>query len=1087
MAYSTCEDDIKRILTELPSENHCIDYKIEPYRPETFPEFIRDVIAFLNCAESYNEDRYIIIGVGESQNSRIKIGIDVSVSPMPDDNEFQNLIDMIRPRPAVSTGTFSFENKVYGYIHILRSNVDTTYEASRTYPSKKQKIDDDFFLPANAVHEGQAYIRLSTKKVVMNQHDRRRIESQVRKEFSYDIPSFSPTSTAVKKSSLSIDLVAALIGQWSTDSSGDKKIIEELSCVKYDEWECEFQTRVAAGDERIVFSQGVWTYQGHIEVALQNAKAYFDSHLLSFYSLFKTVILTYDSKFDLPSDQRFIRSSSLPKGEYSNGLRESIIKSFVNIAVREKEFISCTKYLISNKTHNIISEVLKEGNWKVFATLDWMFVDIAQANPNAFCSTLQEVLKHPNNEIEKLLFEQEEGIVAVGYYQGLVTALQTLTWVERYFATASNLLFSLTKLKKEIADSFILVFLPWYPQTEASTETRTGAIKHLVQEYGDECWDVVFKLMPNQTHSGTEIHPPKYIEGCFEKVVVLTGEYWTVSAYYLDLLISIARINHKRIPQIIELLDDVTPPMFKKIIDLIIEVSVILDDDNDRYIIWDKILSFSERHRAYASSEWALPEDALLQIDGVAILLSPKSEDIVDSRLFKSDQYDLIYSEEDFHRSESDLLALQTASIKRIYFERQLSGVLSFASKVGSPKTIGAVLSGLELNSDEEDMVFSQLQCSEENQVELAKGYCYSKYRVAKKAWLTAIDLSSMPPKKRILILSSITICKDVLDEIRSLPKEEKQEYWTLAPNWLEDDAKVAETIEGLIIAHRLEYALRVLTHMITENKLDSRDLAYRVLEANLDIGESRSQMWDYYIKQVFTWLQKDIDKNDLKVLVNFEWCYYRVLSNTGSAKALEYILSSSPVDFITVLGMVYRSENEIETTDLNYKISSDTSAEIALSSDQRKKIAEHGWQILFNWKWMPGIQLDGTFDKEAMITWIDSVKGLSRDKGLYNVALQTIGHVLYYAPSSDDGLFIPQIVATTLEAEENEHMRIGYSTEAYNARGVYNYDPSGKQEDEIAKLWNERAVSAESYGYIRFGKTLRDIAQGFLDQKKHY
>jgi hypothetical protein len=244
--------------------------------------------------------------------------------------------------------------------------------------------------------------------------------------------------------------------------------------------------------------------------------------------------------------------------------------------------------------------------------------------------------------------------------------------------------------------------------------------------------------------------------------------------------------------------------------------------------------------------------------------------------------------------------------------------------------------------------------------------------------------------------------------------------------------------------------------------------------------------MWDYYIKQVFTWLQKSIDKSDLTNLVNYEWCYYRVLSNAGRAKALEYILSSSPVDFVNVLGMVYRSENEIEKVDITHKISGATSGETALSLDQRKKIAEHGWHILFNWKWMPGVQLDGTFEKEALITWIDAVKGLSRERGLYNVAMQTIGHVLYYAPSSDDGLFILHIVAETLEADENEHIRIGYSTEAYNARGVYNYDPSGKQENELAKLWNERAISAESFGYVRFGKTLRDIAQGFLDQKEH-
>lgn len=508
MSYSTCEDDIRRILVELPSENHCIDYKLEPYRTETYPEFIRDVIAFLNCAESFNEDRYIVIGVGESQNSRVKIGIDVSAKPMPDDNEFQNMIDMIRPRPAVQTGTYSFEDKMFGYIHILRSNIDTTYEVSKTFPSKKQRIDSGFFLPANAVHEGQAYIRLGTKKVVMNQLDRRRIENPVRKEYTPDSTIINSTTSVLKKSALSIDLVAALIGTWNNTYEGDRQVIEQLSGLQYTDWEVEFQKRIAEGDKRISFSQGLWSYAEHSAVLILNSQAYFETHLSGFYSLLISVLKTYDREFDLPADQRLLRASNTQTGKYSKELREALILSFVNIATKWKEFTSCTKFFIKNNTYTTIKKLMTEGSWKNFTTLNWQFVNISQADPDAFFSSLQEVLKTPDNEIVKYLKEKENGIVATGYYHGLVSALQTLTWSEKYFSTSSRILFSLCLINEEIENSFIAIFLPWYPQTEASLKTRVGVIKSLVSEFGIACWDVIYKLMPHQTLTGVEISPP---------------------------------------------------------------------------------------------------------------------------------------------------------------------------------------------------------------------------------------------------------------------------------------------------------------------------------------------------------------------------------------------------------------------------------------------------------------------------------------------------------------------------------------------------------------------------------------------------
>ncbi len=1076
VAIFSCDDEVRRILDSLPCECPCIDYKQIPYINEKKFEFIIDVVALLNCEEAMGYDRYIIIGVKEENHQYKRIGLKPTMPPMQDDNELQALVDLIRPRPIVHAGTINFDDESYGYIHISSENNSRTYEVAKTFPETTHKV-----------HEGQAFIRIGTTKKVMTKEDRIRVESKVEHKYIHVSPLVENPLRKVNKSSLTIDLVAALIGTWNSQYEGDKNIIEQLSCMQYEDWEIEFQRRLACGDDNITFCENRWSYQAHVETLISNAKAYFDPHMAGFYDLLNDVFHHYDDKFDLPNNERFIISSNKPRGKYSEELRKALILTFVNIAIKEKQFTSCSKYFIKRNANDVITNLFAEATWQVFASLNWQLVNIAQADPDAFCISLQNALKKPNNAISQLLIEKEQGIIATGYYHGLVSALQTLAFCEEHFATASFLLFSLAMMNEEIKNSFVTIFLPWYPQTEASARARIGVIKQLVAEKGAACWDVIYKLMPRQTLSSMDINPPEFLECSYERKEITIDEYWYVTEQYLDQLIIISRSNPNFIVQLIDLLGDVNKSMFTKILELITELSTELQDSNKSYLIWDKLISFTQRHRRFSESDWSLPEDILKEIDHVVKLVTPRNIDEIDSRLFKKEQYDLLDSYEDYHLAEADIKEKQIASISRIYRELKITGVFDFANKVESPHIIGQVLSSLVLSPEDELKVIDQVVIGNEKLQLLAKNYCNAKYRAEKMSWLNSLEIASFSPDKRILVLSSIIICKDILDIVIKLPELEQNKYWINTSPWAEDDANTEQTIVGLVSAKRLEYALMILVRMIHDKKLDSPDLAYFVLDANLHVDENVSQTWSYYVEQVLEWLQENMENFDLEKLVHYEWCYYNVFSHEGRAKALEYKLSSSPNDFIFILALLYKSDNELlgeENTTQQTLPAIENDAEKA---GYQEKLAKHAWNVLYNWKWVPGVQIDGSFNTLAFNEWINAVKISSAEKGLLDIALQTIGHVLYYSPSSTDELFILQEIAEALEKEENEHMRIGFRTEAFNARGVYNYDPSGKQEDELAKLWIERAKIAEEQGYIRFGKTLRDIAQSFLNQKERY
>lgn len=95
---------INQILTQKLDESNSVDYKVEEYSKSNLADFLKDTIAFLNSEESYKKDKFIIFGVANKNNHIV--GLKKS---MRDDNEYQDLLDKITPRPEIISGTTIFE------------------------------------------------------------------------------------------------------------------------------------------------------------------------------------------------------------------------------------------------------------------------------------------------------------------------------------------------------------------------------------------------------------------------------------------------------------------------------------------------------------------------------------------------------------------------------------------------------------------------------------------------------------------------------------------------------------------------------------------------------------------------------------------------------------------------------------------------------------------------------------------------------------------------------------------------------------------------------------------------------------------
>lgn len=132
------------------------------YKNEALADFFKDTISFLNSEESYGENKYIIFGVNDEGNP---IGLN---KDMRDDNEYQNLLNKIKPRPEITSGQLEFEEIKIGFIFIPgkeNKNSHRIYEMNEDYCSS----------PKKHLGKGQSFIRKGSVNAPMMNEDRNKI------------------------------------------------------------------------------------------------------------------------------------------------------------------------------------------------------------------------------------------------------------------------------------------------------------------------------------------------------------------------------------------------------------------------------------------------------------------------------------------------------------------------------------------------------------------------------------------------------------------------------------------------------------------------------------------------------------------------------------------------------------------------------------------------------------------------------------------------------------------------------------------------------------------------------------------------
>ncbi|MCF0126178.1 MAG: ATP-binding protein [Clostridia bacterium] len=1064
--YKELREKILNILSDLPSESSWLDYKLSPYDKNHKAEFIKDVCAFLNCTESYGEDKFIIVGIVDK--TKYKKGI--NQNRMEDDKYYQDLCEIIQPRPHVETGEIEIDGLFFGYIYISKDNMERVYSIIKDYPEETVTLDEEKNEIRKKVYASTAYIRKGSVKYLLNEYDRRKIyeqDKEIKNISKENIITYTSTFIDDVKDVLKI---CALFGTWNEENDEEKQIISKIIGEEYNVWIKTLRKLLSQKSEYISFKNNRWKIEKKEELIERYSENYFAEDIRKFETASLKIIMELDPKFELEADKRMMSNIIGKKTLYSKEMKKSVLETLAYIKSIDGKFINCEKEIKHSQWY-IVREVLQDTNWKNLATLNENLPILAEIDEREYIKQLNEMLKNKKDEIEKLFQEKEEYITTMGYTYGLLWSLELIAWNPDYIMEVFDIFGKLGKYDSKVIETMSRILLPWYPQTRADINLRKATLEMVLREYNDIGWNLLMQLMPNkQTHS-FPTYKPKWNNIIDDGEIKVTNkELYEQYNEYIKLAIEYSKTNKDRIIKLIDELDDVSKDTFEMICNKITSKEIRDIEDKEKFYIWNELENLIARHKMHSGKDWALPKEAITQLEKVSKDIKPIKEEIYYKRLFNNNNWDLFDDNDSYEEQEKKLLIKQIDALKEL-LKSGIEKVINFAKTTKDPYRVGIALAEIKLKNSDEQTLLNLLN---EDDFLMSQGYVYRKFLNKKFDWLELINFNNISIQGRVRFLIQLPNNKLIWEKVSELLGENEDSYWKeVDVRYVESDSEYDWPLEKLLKCNRPVKALELISMAMHEKREFSNELAAKALSDAVYNQENINYIDVYHIKKIIKELQEN--NYDFSELFKIEWAYLPILDNNDEYRpiTIEKRLSEDPQIFMDIICLAFKAEKE-ETNKEN----------------DNTKLAINAYRLLNIWKLVPGINEDGFVDENKLNDWFNDMKKIAIKKDRLEISLLHLGQVLFYTNKDKDGFWIDRSVAQLLNRDDAETIRRGYSLQAFNSIGVVNVDSEGTAWLNLEKEWNEKAYKTDAK-YFRFVKTLKDIAQDFHNQaiymKEHY
>lgn len=1059
------KDKIYKILNELPDENSWLDYKEIPYEKNKRADFIIDLCGFLNSKESHGKDKFIIFGI----RNKTKETFGIKSKPMQDDEYYQQLADIIQPRPSIETGTINFKIKnneiLFGYIWIPKENNNRVYSIAKTYPEikrgQKESISDEI---KSIVYASTSYIRKGSCNYPLSEYDRREIYEMDR-ENSINITTMPPIYYNLNTSGENDKILKASIifGGWDEENENDKNVISNFIGKPYEEWILLLRTMLKDENNILEFKNNKWKIKDR-DYSIKKYAPYFFKDELDFFKTFAINILSErNPKFDLKSDKRCMANIYKKNTKYSEFLRKSVAEVLPIITSNYKEFKNC-KNDAANLPLIVVRKVLENNDWEIWASIDKLLPLLAEAAPEEFLNQLEDKLINNVETIRKMFSENEYYVSTCNYSTGLYWALELIAWESRNLIEVCMLLCKISAFDKKTIEHIANIILPWYPQTKAPIENRILAVKNILKESPDIGWELLKNLMPGKITIAMPSYKPKWnntIEENENKVI--QSDYWKQINTYIDLAITNTKTNTKKLCDLIDIIDNVPKDLFNKLINKLSSTEIKKINENRKFVIWNHLEDLIVWHKRTEKSKNSLPEEAINKLELLSSDLKPNSILIFAKRYFRKDTWHLIDDRTDYTIGEKKLHELQIKLVQDIISLGD-EKIINFSKTVEDSYIVGVCVAELKAEKQLEKQILNCLENKNANLIEFSKGYVYKQFSLKGYPWINELGISDWNKLKRMNLLLVLPCTRETFNLVEKVIEKNESDYWKKVDiRFVTNIEELNYAIEKLLGVGRPDRALWILTSMIHEDKnCDyNKELAIKCLKEMLHYQEKINNMESYDITQVISNLQEsNVSKDEL---FNIEWIYLPLLNREECRpKTIEQALANDPSVYNDILCLAYKPHS-LETNPQKVD----------------EKVAINAYRLLEQWNLVPGLE-NGIINKKKLNIWYNQMVEICTKSDRLEVALSNFGKVLFHSPKDKDGFWIDKNVAEILNMENADIIRNGFHIEAYNSLGVINYDSEGSVFESKALEYNQKAEESDKEGFYRLAKEMRKLANTY-------
>ena len=927
--------------------------------------------------------------------------------------------------------------------------------------------------------------------------------------------------------------IANLLGAWNELNEADLQIVRQFANEEdYAKWIPKLREMLQQAISPVTFMNGRWQVSDRKGMWQALGGRVFDDTLDALKQCAVTVLSEHDPRFELPPDERYAANIYGKIFKYSTGLRKGLAETLALLGTDPDALTNFSPQHPGWKPQDTatlaVREIFENADWVLWGSLNDLLPVLAEAAPNEFLDTVENALDQSPCPFDKLFSQEGAPITGSNYITGLLWALETLAWDAEHLVRVCVILGELAESdcggpwSNRPANSLTTILLPWLPQTTAPIERRKVVIKTLMNEVPDVAWNLLINLLSEQHQMSSGTRKPAWQNTIPDdwKDRVTQEDYRKQVAFYAEMAVSMASNNIDKLAELVDILDDLPVPSFDKLLEHLSSEEICKKPEDQRLKLWTKLTELASKHRRFANEEWVFSDERVSSIEDVAAKLAPKNPFYLHRRLFSHNDlalYEGTWGEPqreqklDQHRQKLDQHRQQ--AMKEILADGGMDLVLQFVESVESPWDVGCSLGAIAQVETDKRILPALLETENTKLALLTSAYVRNRQDVNGWEWVDGLDTSNWSAAQIGLFLSYLPFTKGTWHRATDWLDKSEKEYWSRTstlPYRTDDDFGIA--IDKLIEYDRPHAAIKCLYQMKYHKQPLDKVRSIKALIAAVSSPEPSQAVDPHSIIEIIKALQDDSD-TDPDDLFLIEWAYLNLLNGyyhrDASPKSLENGLSSNPDFFCKVIRLIYRSKKETEPAkefserdkaiaENVYKLLKFFCKVIRLIYRSKKKtdspkefgernkvIAENAYKLLNQWKTPPGTQSDDQFLPEQFEEWLNRTKETCAESGHLEVALLHIGQVLIHAPPDPEGLWIHRTIASALNAKDAEEMRNGFWTGMFNSRGVYEIDPMGKPERELAQKYKQKAKEVENAGYHRIAVILRKLAERYEQDEK--